>query len=114
MRSIWKKNVEEEALLESQLTGIMEQGHGQLEGDEKFAKWLNELRDHAIEVNEVGEAAGHKAVGGNPCVNLGHGLTALAASDPSEAQLTTCEPPRGRQGPDHDSAALLVQRASHR
>ena len=53
VRSIWKKNAEEEALLGVSLTGIMDnKTMAGLEGDEKLAKWLNELRDHAIEVNK--------------------------------------------------------------
>lgn len=53
VRSIWKKNAEEEALLGVSLTGIMDhKTMAGLEGDEKLTKWLNELRDHAIEVNK--------------------------------------------------------------
>ena len=53
VRSIWKKNTEER-LLGVSLTGIMD--HPVLsgrEGDEKLVRWLNEMRDHAIEVNKV-------------------------------------------------------------
>jgi len=52
VRSIWKKNTEER-LLGVSLTGIMDHRvmSGQ-EGDEKLIRWLNELRDHAIEVNK--------------------------------------------------------------
>lgn len=52
VRSIWKKNTEER-LLGVSLTGIMDHKvMAGLEGDEKLTKWLNELRDHAIEVNK--------------------------------------------------------------
>ena len=53
VRSIWKKNTEER-LLGVSLTGIMDHKvmSGQ-EGDEKLIRWLNELRDHAIEVNKA-------------------------------------------------------------
>ena len=53
VRSIWKRNAEEEALLGVSLTGIMD--HSVLsgrDGDEKLKKWLNEMRDTAIEVNK--------------------------------------------------------------
>ena len=53
VRSVWKKNAQEEALLGVSLTGIMDnKTMAGLEGDEKLIKWLNELRDHAIEVNK--------------------------------------------------------------
>jgi len=52
VRSVWKKNTEER-LLGVSLTGIMDnKTMAGLEGDEKLTKWLNELRDHAIEVNK--------------------------------------------------------------
>ena len=53
VRSVWKKNAEEEALLGVSLTGIMDnKTMAGLEGDDKLTKWLNELRDHSIEVNK--------------------------------------------------------------
>ena len=53
VRSVWSKNAQEEALLGVSLTGIMDnKTMAGLEGDEKLTKWLNELRDHAIEVNK--------------------------------------------------------------
>ena len=53
VRSVWGKNAKEESLLGVSLTGIMDNKvMAGLEGDEKLIKWLNELRDHAIEVNK--------------------------------------------------------------
>ena len=51
LRSIWKKNVEEERLLGVSLTGIMD--HPILSNvNEKAKNWLNILREHAIQVNK--------------------------------------------------------------
>ena len=53
VRSVWSKNAQEEALLGVSLTGIMDnRTMAGLDGDEKLVKWLNELRDHAVEVNK--------------------------------------------------------------
>ena len=52
VRSIWKKNAEEEALLGVSLAGIKD--HPVLSGREgldKLAKWLDEMRETAIETN---------------------------------------------------------------
>jgi len=58
LRSIWKKNTEEEALLGVSLTGIMD--HPVLSGrdavgdngdNKKLKQWLTEMKDVAIEVN---------------------------------------------------------------
>lgn len=52
LRSIWRKNAEEERLLGVSLTGIMD--HPVMsgsEGFEKLAGWLDALREHAIKVN---------------------------------------------------------------
>ena len=61
LRSIWKKNTEEEALLGVSLTGIMD--HPVLSGrndaffgssvSEPLSDWLQEMRDVAIETNKV-------------------------------------------------------------
>ena len=54
LRPIWKKNAEEERLLGVSLTGIMD--HEVLsgrQGPEKLAKWLDDLREYAIEVNKI-------------------------------------------------------------
>jgi ribonucleoside-diphosphate reductase alpha chain len=57
LRSIWKKNTEEEALLGVSLTGIMD--HPVLSGNpdnppagQSLAQWLQEMRDVAIETNK--------------------------------------------------------------
>ena len=73
LRSIWKKNTEEEALLGVSLTGIMD--HPVLSGREavgddgqnkQLKKWLTEMKDVAIEVNA--ELA--KDLGINPSVAI--------------------------------------------
>ena len=54
LRPVWKKNAEEERLLGVSLTGIMD--HEVLSGylgKEMLESWLDELREHAIEVNRV-------------------------------------------------------------
>lgn len=58
LRSIWKKNTEEEALLGVSLTGIMD--HPVLSGNKKgiggkdvLPEWLTELKNVAIETNKV-------------------------------------------------------------
>lgn len=51
LRSIWKKNVEEERLLGVSLTGIMD--HPVLGTVNDQAKeWLNKMREHSIQVNK--------------------------------------------------------------
>ena len=57
LRSVWKKNTEEEALLGVSLTGIMD--HPVLSGQEQYQKgedvlkeWLTEMREVAIETNK--------------------------------------------------------------
>lgn len=51
LRSVWKKNVEEERLLGVSLTGIMD--HPVLsQATQETAKWLTVLRHHAIETNK--------------------------------------------------------------
>ena len=53
LRSIWRKNTEEEALLGVSLTGIMD--HPVLSGQEidgKLEKWLGEMREVAVETNK--------------------------------------------------------------
>lgn len=54
LRSVWKKNAEEERLLGVSLTGIMDHAvmSGQ-QGPKILEEWLNVLREHAIEVNKV-------------------------------------------------------------
>lgn len=73
LRSIWKKNTEEEALLGVSLTGIMD--HPVLSGREavgdngdnkKLKQWLTEMKDVAIEVN----ANLAKDLGINPSVAI--------------------------------------------
>ena len=49
LRSIWKKNTEEEALLGVSLTGIMD--HPVLSGGENLTQWLEEMKDVAIQTN---------------------------------------------------------------
>jgi ribonucleoside-diphosphate reductase alpha chain len=53
LRSIWKKNAEEERLLGVSLTGIMDNRimSGQ-EGHDILAKWLQLFKQHAIDVNK--------------------------------------------------------------
>jgi ribonucleoside-triphosphate reductase len=51
LRSVWRKNVEEERLLGVSLTGIMD--HAVLNHPNDDAReWLDKLREHAIEVNK--------------------------------------------------------------
>lgn len=52
LRSVWKRNTEEEALLGVSLTGIMDH---KILGDNgpNLAKWLDELRETAVETNKV-------------------------------------------------------------
>lgn len=53
LRSIWKKNAEEERLLGVSLTGIMD--HEVMSGQKGFdvlESWLDELRIHAVTVND--------------------------------------------------------------
>lgn len=53
VRSVWSKTAAEERLLGVSMTGVMD--HEVLngsQGDEKLKKWLNEIRDHCIEVNK--------------------------------------------------------------
>ena len=73
LRSIWKKNTEEEALLGVSLTGIMD--HPVLSGrdavgdkgdNEKLKQWLTEMKNVAIEVN----ASLAKDLGINPSVAI--------------------------------------------
>ena len=52
LRNIWKKNTEEEALLGVSLTGIMDHPVLSNEEDTKLPKWLNELKQVAIDVNK--------------------------------------------------------------
>ena len=53
LRSVWKKNTAEEALLGVSMTGIMD--HWLLgKGESKdLAKWLEEVRDVAVDTNEI-------------------------------------------------------------
>ena len=53
LRSVWKKNTAEEALLGVSMTGIMD--HWLLgKGESKdLAKWLEEIRDVAVDTNEI-------------------------------------------------------------
>ena len=51
LRSIWKKNVEEERLLGVSLTGIMDHPVLGIVSD-KTKEWLTKMREHAIEVNK--------------------------------------------------------------
>ena len=53
LRSVWRRNCEEEALLGLSLTGLMD--HPVLNGSkgpEVLEEWLNKLREHAITVNK--------------------------------------------------------------
>lgn len=53
LRSVWKKNAEEERLLGVSLTGIMD--HSVMSGKDGFevlSRWLDELRETAIAVNK--------------------------------------------------------------
>ena len=53
LRSIWKTNTEEEALLGVSLTGIMDHPLLSGRGDNvKLKKWLTEMREEAIETNK--------------------------------------------------------------
>lgn len=51
LRSIWKRNTEEEALLGVSLTGVMDHPVLQNVSDEA-RKWLEKMRDHSIAVNK--------------------------------------------------------------
>ena len=51
LRSIWKRNAEEERLLGVSLTGIMD--HNVLSKNVDSGVWLNELRNHAIATNKL-------------------------------------------------------------
>ena len=54
LRSVWKKNTEEEALLGVSFTGIMDHEVMSDRGKAgELEKWLNVLREHAVEVNKV-------------------------------------------------------------
>ena len=53
IRSVWRNNAEEERLLGVSMTGVMD--HEVLngsQGEAKLKKWLNEIRDHCIEINK--------------------------------------------------------------
>lgn len=50
LRSVWKKNTEEERLLGVSLTGIMD--HHVLSKNVDSAKWLQEMRQEAVDTNE--------------------------------------------------------------
>ena len=50
LRSVWKKNTEEERLLGVSLTGIMD--HHVLSKNVDSAKWLQEMRKEAVDTNE--------------------------------------------------------------
>ena len=53
IRSVWRKNCEEERLLGVSLTGIMDhQTMSGRKGNEKLAQWLDEMRLMAIETNK--------------------------------------------------------------
>lgn len=66
LRSIWKRNTEEEALLGVSLTGIMD--HPVLSGQEgeKLEKWLKEMKEVAIETNKFWA----KKLGINPSASI--------------------------------------------
>lgn len=49
LRSVWKRNAEEERLLGVSLTGLMD--HQVLSKNVDSGKWLNELKEHAIATN---------------------------------------------------------------
>jgi ribonucleoside-diphosphate reductase alpha chain len=52
VRQTWKRNAEDERLLGVSMTGILD--NAQLaKVDKTSARWLNELRDHAVETNRV-------------------------------------------------------------
>lgn len=53
LRSIWKKNTEEEALLGVSMTGIMDHPVMGYAPDERLPEWLEELKNEAIETNRV-------------------------------------------------------------
>jgi len=73
LRTIWKKNTEEEALLGVSLTGIMDHHLLSGRGDKDVLKqWLNEMRKEAIDTNK----AWAKKLGINPS-------TAITAVKPS-------------------------------
>lgn len=50
LRNVWKKNTEEERLLGVSLTGIMD--HAILSKNVDSAKWLQEMRQEAVDTNE--------------------------------------------------------------
>ena len=50
LRSVWKKNTEEERLLGVSLTGIMD--HAVLSKNVDSAKWLQEMRQEAVDTND--------------------------------------------------------------
>ena len=50
LRNVWKKNTEEERLLGVSLTGIMD--HSVLSKNVDSAKWLQEMRQEAVDTNE--------------------------------------------------------------
>lgn len=78
IRSIWKKNCEEERLLGVSLTGIMD--HKVLsgrEGNEKLAEWLTAMRESAINTNKewadklgINQAASITTVKPSGCTTL--------------------------------------------
>jgi ribonucleoside-diphosphate reductase alpha chain len=51
LRKIWKQNTEEERLLGVSLTGIMD--HGLLSKNMDSKRWLEEMRDEAVETNST-------------------------------------------------------------
>lgn len=53
LRSVWKRNTEEEALLGVSLTGIMDHWLLSNPNSKDLPKWLNEMRNEAIETNKV-------------------------------------------------------------
>ena len=64
LRSIWKKNTEEEALLGLSLTGIMD--HPIFSGELECAQWLEEMKEVAIATN----AKWAKKLGINPAAAI--------------------------------------------